>query len=1202
MHGKRFTIVTDHQPLNYILNCKDPTGKITRWALLLQSYYYDVEYRPGRQNGSADALSRRTYEGDFSNEGDIFLCSIADQPNKTLEGCSLENDISDNNVLVDMSGDHEDNKTVNQEDDETNGPQLEEEHFFFHNKITQEKEELKCLQLSDKELSHKILYLKDQTIPDDKKEGIKLLADINSYILDENDILYHIYEPSKKTTEGIYKQLVIPPKFRDDIIYWAHNHATAGHFGFVKTLDKLRKRYYWPLMYSDVEHWIRGCTHCSQRKGNRSKYKAPLHPIPATEPWDQVACDVIGPFPATLSGNKYIVVFQDRLTAWPEAFASSNKDAVIIAQLLLDNIILRYGAPHTFLTDRGTNFLSKLINELCKMVNTKKINTSPYHPECDGMVERFNGTLVKTLSMYVSDHQKDWDVHINAALFAYRTSVNSSRGESPYFLLFGREPRLPPDITFYTPKEVPHTVIEYRNLLATRIKLAHELARSNLQKAQLQNKLYYDRNAKEPTFKEGEKVWIHNKERKQGLSPKLQTKWQGPYQIIEKVSPVNFKVKLVDGSKAPFVVHSNRLKKFHEPPPKPNDSTDSSDSKDDASDNTINQYGNQDNQPTAVEKARTSEIEANQPEGRSYFTDKKTPNNITSPKPPNKKSKQNKTSFSDESPLVTDQDITDDNDNDIYLVEAIRNHRTRKGKREFLIKWKDYEETENTWEPENNLDPNLVKTYLCNHTPHNLSNIPLNPMIMTFVQHSKRTRSYNLLALMMQIFFFVPIFILNVRAIGLGPIYDCTTTTPLGIYDYPTIRNCKHKMNQEEYQVKTYSAEVFRYSPKVSKFPIYLCSHFEITLTCDHRNIFLSSKRLRQEKEIKVPTEECLAMVWNQILNTQLTRKREPTKEENVKHVFEQIISPNKKTPISSEILDVKQPKIYKIEEGLWQSYVLEKYDCNLFRKTTTIKQLYEVQQFKAQLIGNATIIEQHLTDSECPSKINQLYDAGICNMNRSMKAIVWRNPNHDYNEMQSLGTHQVQRSGEYFLIPSLQVGGAIQQTMGIKEETIQLDNGLVLRNTKNHPNIFHLLTEAIKEYAKTVSDTVVAPLLEAHFIQTMIYQKQMMIQEWERLCFIQQEMTKLQHWMISTFPNTASKWIHPDAGVLVHTVGDALQLEQCKKISNYRIHLNRKINDTCYHDFPISIPSDNTTRFLKIFDRQVIKTSSITLCKNRLL
>ena len=108
--------------------------------------------------------------------------------------------------------------------------------------------------------------------------------------------------------------------------------------------------------------------------------------------------------------------------------------------------------------------------------------------------------------------------------------------------------------------------------------------------------------------------------------------------------------------------------------------------------------------------------------------------------------------------------------------------------------------------------------------------------------------------------------------------------------------------------------------------------------------------------------------------------------------------------------------------------------------------------------------------------------------MNRSLKVIVWKNPNHNYDEMQSIGTHQVQRSGEYFLIPSLQAGGAIQQTMGIDKETIQLDNCLILRNTTMYPNLFHQLTKAIKEYTKTVSDTVVAPLLEAHIVQTTIY------------------------------------------------------------------------------------------------------------------
>ena len=191
------------------------------------------------------------------------------------------------------------------------------------------------------------------------------------------------------------------------------------------------------------------------------------------------------------------------------------------------------------------------------------------------------------------------------------------------------------------------------------------------------------KNAKEPTFKDGEKVWVHNKQRKQGLSLKLQTQWQGSYQVIKKISPVNFKVQLVGGSKAPFIVHSNRLKKFHEPPIKPNDNTKASNSKDNVSDNILKQNQVQDYWPPRTIKARTSEIKVNRKEAKS---DRKTPNNLTNPKPSCKKNKQSETSFIDETPLITDQGITNDDDNDIFLVEAIRNCRTRKGKREFLIK------------------------------------------------------------------------------------------------------------------------------------------------------------------------------------------------------------------------------------------------------------------------------------------------------------------------------------------------------------------------------------------------------------------------------------------------------------------------------------------------------------------------------------
>ena len=201
---------------------------------------------------------------------------------------------------------------------------------------------------------------------------------------------------------------------------------------------------------------------------------------------------------------------------------------------------------------------------------------------------------------------------------------------------------------------------------------------------------------------------------------------------------------------------------------------------------------------------------------------------------------------------------------------------------------------------------------------------------------------------------------------------------------------------------------------------------------------------------------------------------------------------------------------------------------------------------------------------------------------------------------MHSLGTHTIQQAGEYVLIPSLQAGGAVQQSLDSQDRTIQLDNGLILHHNEDSQNPLQSLNNAVREYARSVADTVVAPLLEAHIAQTIINQKQIMVKEWERICFLQKEISKLQHWMIATFPSTASRWIQPDSGVLVHTVGDALQIEECQKIYEYKVHFDRKINKTCYSNFPVSITHDNTTRFLRIIDRHAVKFSPNIPCKSR--
>ena len=154
-----------------------------------------------------------------------------------------------------------------------------------------------------------------------------------------------------------------------------HDKVTAGHLGLSKTYEKLRQKYYWKNMYADYAHWVKTCADCSTRKIPKRHPKAPLFSIPVERPFDRVAVDCSAPFPATHSNNWYIVIFTDYLTRWPEGFAVSNVEATTIAELLVDHILARHGAPRTLLSDRGANFLSKLVLAVCDIIHTKKLNT-----------------------------------------------------------------------------------------------------------------------------------------------------------------------------------------------------------------------------------------------------------------------------------------------------------------------------------------------------------------------------------------------------------------------------------------------------------------------------------------------------------------------------------------------------------------------------------------------------------------------------------------------------------------------------------------------------------------------------------------------------------------------------------------------------------------------------------------------------------
>ena len=278
------------------------------------------------------------------------------------------------------------------------------------------------------------------------------------------------------------------------------------------------------------------------------------------EPFKRVAVDLIGPLhPVTDRGNRYILTLVDHATRYPEAIALKGIETERVAEALVD-IFCRVGVPQEMLTDMGSQFTSALMNEVCRLISLKQLTTTVYHPMCNGLVERFNGSLKQMLKRMCNERPKDWDRYLNALLFAYREVPQESLKFSPFELVYGRSIRGPMSILkeLWTKESIDtevKTTYQYVIDLKERLESTCELARNNLEKASKKHKIYYDSSAKERNMKVGDRVLI--------LLPtdnnKLLMQWKGPFDVVGKVGQVDYKVS-VNGKIKTF--HANLLKKY----------------------------------------------------------------------------------------------------------------------------------------------------------------------------------------------------------------------------------------------------------------------------------------------------------------------------------------------------------------------------------------------------------------------------------------------------------------------------------------------------------------------------------------------------------------------------------------------------------------------------------------------------------------
>ena len=235
-----------------------------------------------------------------------------------------------------------------------------------------------------------------------------------------------------------HPQLVVPRALRYNILQELHSGAAGGHLGSEKVLSQLKKRYYWPGHWNDVKNWCATCPECATRKTAAPQRKAPLQTILAGFPMQTVAVDIMGPLPESPSGNLYVLVAGDYFTRYMEVYPIPNQEAVTVAEKLTDELFLRFSTPEQLHLDQGRQFESDLIAEVCKLLHIEKSRTTPYHPQGDGLVERYNRTLFNMLSTTVKDHPHNWEDHIRKVCMAYNTCVHPTTGFTPFYLMFGR--------------------------------------------------------------------------------------------------------------------------------------------------------------------------------------------------------------------------------------------------------------------------------------------------------------------------------------------------------------------------------------------------------------------------------------------------------------------------------------------------------------------------------------------------------------------------------------------------------------------------------------------------------------------------------------------------------------------------------------------------------------------------------------------
>lgn len=392
------------------------------------------------------------------------------------------------------------------------------------------------------------------------------LRGLASYSLRNNVLYKRSYGSQEKLL------LVVPSALRSEILRACHDEPSAGHLGVSCTFARIHDRYYWPNLLRSVRQYVRTCRDCQRRKKPPVKPPGFLHPLdPPDAPFRQVGKDLLGPFPTSASGNKWIIVATDYLTRYAETKALPRGTASEVAKFFLEHVVLRHGAPTTIITDRGTAFTAAFLQDVFKLTNSTHRKCTAYHPQTNGLTERLNRTLADMLSMYVDLEHKNWDEILPYATFAYNTAMQETTRCAPFELVYGRSVTTTLDAML--PVDQGDMASTDTDDFTQWAEEARQLARLRIRHQQEIDAEKYNKGRRNVEYRPGDLVWVWTPIRRRGLSEKLLRRYFGPYRVLRRLSDVTYQV-LPENTTArssrrradPEVVHVVRIKPYYSRP------------------------------------------------------------------------------------------------------------------------------------------------------------------------------------------------------------------------------------------------------------------------------------------------------------------------------------------------------------------------------------------------------------------------------------------------------------------------------------------------------------------------------------------------------------------------------------------------------------------------------------------------------------